>query len=173
MPPTQTPADTAIELDLGPVTIGCTAEELSAAVAGLLHEMQAAAPFITPDERDALRRIMASDGPPAVADVFPDFARESAAHVTLRKLRTAQFIRPAGPDRWDPDGHIEVRPFARLLWDRVGEVGIFGAADDPSEDIDLSLPGVEEPTPAPVKGKRAGAWDEADVLDFLNDDERS
>lgn len=158
-----------LELDLGPVTIGCTPDELAAALGGVLHEMRAAAPFLGPDERDALRRIMAADGPPAVADVFPDFARDSAAHDALRKLRTAQFVRPAGPDRWDAGGRIEVKPVARLLWDRAGEVGIFGPADEPeaSEDIDLSLPGVDEPTPRP--GKRGGPWDDADVLAFLND----
>lgn len=164
-----------LELDLGPVTVSCTPDELAAALAGLLREVRAAVPFIRPDERDALRAIMTSDGTPTVADVFPDFARDSDAHVTLRKLRTAQFIRPAGRDHWAPEEHIEVKPFARLLWDRLGEAHLFGDLSEPVEEIDLALPGAdEEPAPAPVpkaKQKKDGEeWDDADVLDFLSDD---
>lgn len=163
-----------LELDLGSASLHCTTEELSAALAGLLREMRAAAPFITPEEREALRTIMAFAGAPTVADVFPDFARDSGEHITLRKLRTAQFIRPADRDRWAPEEHIEVKPLARLLWDHLGEARIFGDLSEPVEEIDLALPGVDEPEPAPArktKGKKGGkAWDDADVLDFLSDE---
>lgn len=164
-----------IELDLGSATMSCTAEEVAAALAGLLREMRAAVPFIRPEERDALRQIMAhAGGAPTVADVFPDFARDSEAHITLRKLRTAQFIRPADRDRWDLDERIEIKPFARLLWDRVGEAQIFGDLSEPVEEIDLALPGMDDPEGAPterVKGKKpAEQWGDDDVLDFLSDD---
>ena len=114
-----------------------------------------------------------------VADVFPDFQRESAAHVALRRLRTAQFILPAGRDMWDRTQHIAIKPFARLVWDRLGEVAIFGdepeellepAEPDP-EEIDLALPSVNAPDNAETvraKGKTA-KWDDDDVLDFLQD----
>lgn len=161
-----------LALDLGTVTLNCTTEELGAALAGLLHEMHTAAPFIHPEEREALRRIMIADGTVTVADVFPDFARNSEAHNTLRKLRTAQFIRPADRDRWDADERIEIKPFARLLWDRVGEGRIFGDLSEPVEEIDLALPEMNEPesAPAPKVKKKGSEWDEADVLDFLSDD---
>ncbi|AMV28502.1 hypothetical protein VT84_29120 [Gemmata sp. SH-PL17] len=170
-----------IDLDLGSVTMSCSTDEIATVLAGLLREMRSAAPFIRPDERDVLRQIMAHDsGALAVAEVFPDFARGSEAHTTLRKLRTAQFIRPAGRDCWGPHEHIEIRPFARVVWDRLGEAGVFG--DPPAldeDDVDLALPGADdpaeeqEPEPAPARrGKRAGAqWDEGDVLDFLNDED--
>ncbi|MBN9122319.1 MAG: hypothetical protein J0I06_24795 [Planctomycetes bacterium] len=188
-----------LELDLGAETIRCTAEEVAHALAGLLREMRAAAPFVTPEERETLRFIMSHpSGALTVGDLFPDFDRHSAALTALRRLRTAQFIRPAGRDHWEAGEHIEIKPFARLLWARLGEAAIFGdapaereheqiaipsdeeAAIEPavgSEDVDLSLPEVNEPdgaeTIVPKGKKRATAWDEADVLEFLNDDEPS
>jgi hypothetical protein len=163
---------TELELDLGPVAMNCSAEEVAAVFAGLLREMRAAAPFIRPDERDVLRRILAHDGGTlTVADVFPDFARDSDALTTLRKLRTAQFIRPAGRDMWERGERIDVRPFARLVWDRLGEAAVFGDDSDdtpaPSEDIDLALPGADDTAKAKSP---AGKWDDDDVLDFLNDE---
>jgi len=43
-------------------------------------------------------------------DVFPEFARDSEAHATLRRLRTAQFILPAGRDMWSPNERIAIKP---------------------------------------------------------------
>ena len=169
-----------IDLDLGAVTMSCTTDEVATVFAGLLREMRSAAPFIRPDERDALRQIMSHEsGTLTAGEVFPDFARGSDAHTTLRKLRTAQFIRPAGRDCWDTGEHIEIRPFARIVWDRLGEAGVFGDPPELEEDdVDLALPGADEPVevalPAPAKarGTRSGAkWDEGDVLDFLNDED--
>ena len=162
-----------IELDLGAETLTCTAEEIATAFSALLREIRAAVPFILPNERAALRQIMAHEsGTLTVAEVFPDFARESPAHVALRRLRTAQFILPAGRDMWDRDQHIAIKPFARLVWDRLGEAGIFG--DEPERevepDIDLSLPGANAPEEAePVPVKKRAAWEDDDVLDFLQD----
>lgn len=168
-----------IEFDLGTATMSCTAEEVATAFAGLLREMRAAAPFISADERAALRWIMAHEsGTLAVGSVFPHFARDSAAHVSLRKLRTAQFIRPAGRDMWDTGEHIAVKPFARLVWDRLGEDAIFAPEEEPAaavpvEEIDLALPEVNDPeSKETVRLKHADAakWEDDDVLDFLKDD---
>jgi len=143
-----------------------------------------------------------------VGDVFPDFGRDSEALTALRRLRTAQFIRPADRDRWEAGERIEIKPIARLLWDRLGEAAIFGdapeaqpaeepeaqpapepekAAEDPeeavaeaaeeeaaAEEIDLSLPGVnaaDDERTVRMTNDTHTAWDEADVLSFLNDDE--
>jgi hypothetical protein len=118
-----------LELDLGTVTMSCTRDEVAKTLAALLGEMRAVVPMLRPDERDTLRKIMSQEsGTLTVADVFPDFARESEAHKTLRRFRAAQFIRPAATGRWDPEGYIEVKPFAQLMWDRVGEAVIFSDA---------------------------------------------
>jgi hypothetical protein len=167
-------AQSEIELDLGEETLTCTAAEVATAFSALLREMRAAIPFIQPDERAALRRIMSYDsGTLTVAEVFPDFTRESAAHVALRRLRTAQFILPAGRDMWDRDQRIAIKPFARLVWDRLGEAAIFGEgpATVDEDDIDLALPTVDAPDEAEtvrVKSK-AAAWEDDDVLDYLQD----
>ena len=161
-----------IELDLDTETLACTAQEIATVFAAILREMRAAIPFILPDERVALRRIMAHESAAlTVAEVFPDFARESAAHFALRRLRTAQFILPAGRDMWDRDQHIAIKPFARLVWDRFGEAVLFNevpAQEADADDIDLALPvvnAVEEVETIRVKNR--AAWEDDDVLDFL------
>ena len=86
-----------VQLDLGSATMNCTAEEIAATLASLLNEMRLVIPRPREDERDLLRQIMSRDsGTLRVADVFPDFARESEGHKTLRRLR-AEFVRPNGP----------------------------------------------------------------------------
>jgi hypothetical protein len=162
---------------LDTLTASCTAEEIADVFAGLLREMQDAVPFLHDDDRAALRQIMAHDpGTLTVAEVFPDFARGSEAHFALRRLRTAQFIRPGGRDMWERESLIDIKPFARLAWDRLGEAGIFGEPENEEpdvEEIDLSLPEVNDPTEAAtVRGKKteAAAWEDDDVLDYLKDD---
>jgi hypothetical protein len=157
-----------LENDLGTETIACSDEEVALVFAGLLREMRAALPFVRPEERAALRHIMAHpSGALTVAEVFPEFVRESAAHVALRRLRTAQFIIPAGRDVWERDQHIAIKPFARLVWDRLGEAGVFG--DGPrrpdTDDIDLTPPAA--PEDAETIRVRKRAWEDDDVLDFL------
>jgi hypothetical protein len=118
-----------LELDLGTVTMRCTTDEVARTLAALLREMRLVIPLLRPDEREVLRQIMAHDnGRLIVRDVFPFFARESEAHKTLRRFRAAQFVRPANTGRWDSDEPIEVKPFARLMWDRVGEAELFPEA---------------------------------------------
>ena len=114
-----------LELDLGTVRMNCTHDEIARTLAALLGEMRAVLPKLREDEREALRKIMSEVGALTVGEVFPDFARESEGHKTLRRLRAAQFVRPGRTGRWDPDVPIEVKPFARLMWDRVGEDEIF------------------------------------------------
>jgi hypothetical protein len=168
-----------LELDLGTATMNCTAEEVAATLAGLYREMHAAIPLITPPERAALRQIMAHEsGTLTVDEVFPDFERESQTHMMLRRLRTAQFIIPAGPDVWDHGTRIAIKPFARLVWDRLGEAAIFGdeepvAEPVEEEDIDLALPAVNEVGSSEtvrLQDRKAAKWEDDDVLDFLKDD---
>ena len=141
-----------LQLDLGTVTMNCTNEEVAATLAALLGEMRAIIPKLREDERNVLRQIMSQDsGALTVSDAFPDFARESEGHKTLRRLRAAQFIRPARTGRWDPQEAIEIKPFARLMWDHVGEDTIFdGVAAVPAaapvdEVVDLGVTAPEEP----------------------------
>jgi hypothetical protein len=129
-----------------------------------------------------------------VADVFPGFAREGEGHKTLRRFRAAQFVRPARTGRWDPDERIEVKRFARLMWDRVGEAVIFSgiparAADEDSvianrpalrEDPVESIPAAEEVVDLQdveevdagesVVAKSSAAFEDDDVLDPGDDD---
>src|SRR5262245_28752782 len=127
-----------LDLELGTEVMSCTAEEIAAVLAGQLREMRAAVPFISAPERATLRRIMAHDGPLTVGDGFPDFVRGTEEHLTLRRLRTAQFIRPAGRDMWERGEGIEIKPFARLVWDRLGEAAIFGDAPDAEAEEPLA-----------------------------------
>lgn len=176
-----TQSELELNLDLGAETIRCTEQEIAAALVGVLREMRTAAPFVTADEREILRLIMSHPGGAlTVGDLFPNFDRDTAALTALRRLRTAQFIRPADRDRWEAGERVEVKPFARLIWDRLGEAAIFGDMPeaqpaDESEDIDLSLPDVNEADEAATvrmtEKTTAAGWDEADVLSFLNDEE--
>jgi len=143
-------------IDLGSMAINCTLAEIEATFYWLLVEMRAALPRLRPDERDVLRQIMANEsGSLRVSDVFSDFKRESEGHKTLRRLRAAQFIRPADTGRWDIDETIEVKPFGWLVWHRCGEAVLFkdvnvdeqaSECDDSSGDevIDLSSPDVNQ-----------------------------
>jgi len=167
-----------LELDLGTAIMNCTTEEVTETFSGMLREMRAAALFIGEDERAALRQIMENtSGTLTVADVFPDFSRDSEAHNTLRRLRTAQFILPAGRDMWSLNERIAIKPFAKLVWERLGEVAIFGNAPQksyaqPEEEIDLSMPEVNAADSAEtvrLQDKSAKNWDDDDVLDFLNE----
>ena len=147
-----------IDLDLGTVTMSCTAPEIATIFAGLLREMRRMIPRLRPDEMEILRSIMRAErGSVTVGDLFPDFTRESEPHLTLRRLRAAQFIRPARTGRWEPEEPIEVKPFARLMWDRVGEEGFFLSrvqTHNPS-------PSEKSRLPAPPKA----TWDD-DLLDL-------
>lgn len=119
----------AVELDLGPVLLDCTPAEIATVFAGLLREIRIAVPRLSGADRHALRLIMARPNRAlTVAELFPGFERDSDAHATLRRLRTAQFLRPFGPDKWHRDARIETKPFARLLWERLGEHALFGDA---------------------------------------------
>jgi hypothetical protein len=144
-----------LHLDLGTVTMDCTTDEVASTLAALLGEMRAVIPKLREDERDVLRQIMSQNsGALTVADVFPDFSRESEGHKTLRRLRAAQFLRPARTGRWEAHEPIEVKPFARLMWDHVGEDTIFDgvvaipAAAPADEVVDLGMTVPEEPVDA-------------------------
>ena len=175
-----------VTLNLGGAAMDCTADDLAEALAGHLREIRSVVRLLRPDERVALRAIMSRPGGTLrVADVFHDFSRESEAHKTLRRLRAAQFIRPAETGRWDPDERIEVKPFARLLWDRLGEGEIFAAEADAEADEDeiVVTPDAEEtarevPVAEPAAAEEAGqaaeeaeppaaaAWEQDAVVDL-------
>jgi hypothetical protein len=140
-----------LELDLGTAAMNCTAEELAAAMTSFLREMRSVAGLLRPDERVALRMIMSREtGTLTVGEVFRGFSRDSEAHKTLRRLRAAQFVRPAKSGHWVPEERIEVKPFARLIWDRVGEGTIFAdVVLNGEEDLPMAEP-VAAPQPIPT-----------------------
>ena len=116
-----------VHLDLGSIAINCTTEDIGATFSWLLEEMKAAIPRLRPDERAVLRRILAHKSKSlTVSDLFPEFTRESEGHKTLRRLRAAQFIRPAKTGRWEANERIEVKPFGGLVWAQCGEACLFG-----------------------------------------------
>jgi hypothetical protein len=159
-----------LELDLGTVSMHCTTAEIARTLEALLGEMRMVIPKLRRDEREVLRRIMAHEsGTLTVADVFPDFGRESEGHKTLRRFRAAQFIRPANTGRWDPDEPIEVKPFARLMWDRVGEAEIFGEAQAEPE-LEMEEPVVADEAEAGEE-ERADPTSPADIIALAPADE--
>jgi hypothetical protein len=148
-----------LEIDLGTTTIQCTPDEIAATFTACLREMRLVARLLRADERVALRLIMSRDsGTLTVGEVFRGFTRESEGHKTLRRLRAAQFVRPAQTGRWDPDERIEVKPFARLMWERMGEAELFSEENE----IPEASP-IEEPV-ASTRG--AVEWDMDDLLDL-------
>ena len=55
------------------------------------------------------------------------FERGGEEHGTLRKLRDAQFIRPAEGGSWNGEKHVEIKRFlGSLMWDKIGERTLFG-----------------------------------------------
>jgi hypothetical protein len=172
--------ESELQLDLGTVSMSCTIDEVATTLAALLGEMRGVIPRLREDERDVLRQIMSRDsGALTVADVFPEFSRESEGHKTLRRLRAAQFVRPANTGRWDPNEPIEVKLFARLMWDHIGEDAIFGGLAVPTVPLPVAVPaddvvdlgvdpeanGVAE-TPAPAGTPREDVVDLQDVEDI-------
>ena len=125
-----TQADAEVETD----AILWTAKDLKATFGWLLMEMRTAAKVLRPDERDALRKLMSHvGGALAVRDLFPAFRRKGAEHKTLRRFRASQFAYPENTGRWELDEPIAVTPFARMVWDHLGEAKIF--RDAPTEPI--------------------------------------
>jgi hypothetical protein len=115
-----------VDVALDTVTVPCTSKDLRATFGWLLIEMRSFGAVLTSQERELLRKIMAHAGPSLlVSDLFPDFGRGGAGHAMLRHLRAALFIRPENSGRWEADEPIGVTPFARMLWERIGEERIF------------------------------------------------
>ena len=140
-----------VDIDVDSVMIRCTARDLKANFGWLLSEMRALAKQLRAEERDVLRVIMNHTGVAlTVRAVFPQFTREGEAHRTLRRLRAGKFIRPTKTGRWEPDEPIEPTPFARMMWDRMGEDRIFTPHAKPKS------PSTSTRTPAP---KSAVTWD--------------
>jgi hypothetical protein len=140
--------DNALELDIGPVHVNCTRKEIARVFAGMLREVRAAAEHLDETDRRALRFIMSRPNRSlAVSDVFPEFERNSHEHAALRRLRTAQFVLPVGPDKWDRDTVIDTKPFARFLWDRFGEPLLFDETALPAPPVLSDADDAETPSP--------------------------
>jgi hypothetical protein len=98
--------------------------------------------------------------------LFPEFARECEAHKTLRRLRAAQFIYPKNTGRWEPDEQIAVTPFARLMWDNIGEDRIFS----PPPVVPKGTATVDTRTPPPNQQKVV-TWD--NLLECLHERQKA
>jgi hypothetical protein len=134
-----------VDVALDTVTVPCSAKDLRATFGWLLIEMRSFGAVLSPAERGLLRKIMAHEGAPfLVNELFPKFERGGAEHAMLRHLRAALFIRPEKTGRWEPDEPVAVTPFARMLWERIGEERIFSPPP-----IGPNASPVDTPTPAP------------------------
>jgi hypothetical protein len=158
-----TAAQASFELDT--VTVPCTPEDLRATFSWLLMEMRSAASYLRADERDVLRKIMAHTGTGLrVRDVFPHFEREGEAHKTLRRLRATQFIYPKKTGRWEADEPIAVTPFARKVWDHLGEKRLFAPPPALVRSKEQPAPVISKEPPAdtrtpPPRPQTPLSWD--------------
>jgi hypothetical protein len=114
---------------LGFVKLKFTRNEIELTLTSVLQEMQAITRQLDERDRYILREIMRSPDGTCVSDVLPGFQRESSEHMTLRKLRDAQFVRPSASGPWDANTMIQVKPFDRLMWEKVGEQRLFQRED--------------------------------------------
>jgi hypothetical protein len=148
-----------VGFELETVKVPCTTEDLKATFGWLLLEMRSVAKVLRPDERDVLRKIMTHKGPTlTVRGLFPEFKREDESHKTLRRLRATQFVYPKRTGRWEPDEPVAVTPFARMMWDHLGEERLF--SPPPIPPIPPNPPKrvtVDARTPAPTQA--VVTWD--------------
>jgi hypothetical protein len=115
-----------VELDLKILKLKFEPEVLEATLADLVTEMRKIVSALRVDERDILRKIMAHpSGSLLVTDIFTSFKRGTEKHQTLRRLRDAQFIRPAEGGPWEAHKHIEIKAFGKVMWDKIGEQKLF------------------------------------------------
>jgi hypothetical protein len=108
--------------------IELTTTEASKTFEELISEIKMIVNKITPDEREKLKQIMQEkSGRYTVKEVFQNFNREkdNAALETLRKFRDAQFVRPQGGGQWQIEKRIEIKPFGKLMWEKVGSEKLF------------------------------------------------
>jgi hypothetical protein len=154
-----------VAFDLDAVKVPCTAEDLRATFGWLLLEMRAAAKVLRADERAVLRKIMShTGGVLTVRDLFPEFQREGEAHKTLRRLRATQFVYPKKTGRWEPGEPVAVTPFARKMWDSLGEERLF--APPP---VKLQSTSIDMPTPPP--SRPTVTWD--NLLDRISEQQKA
>ncbi|HRD78618.1 MAG TPA: hypothetical protein PK264_22215, partial [Hyphomicrobiaceae bacterium] len=82
----------------------------------LLREMQLITSRLTTEDWAVLKTIMTDpNGQLRVDSIFDGFERETPAHELMRKLREAQFVRPANGGRWKNDSIIQIKPFGKLM----------------------------------------------------------
>lgn len=141
----------AATINLGAASVSCTAADLELTFAWLLKEMRSVARVLRPDERELLRKLMSHSGPPlTVGALFSEFTREGEPHKTLRRLRATQFVYPERTGRWGPAEPIAVTPFARIVWDQLGEAGIFASPVAPAPAPVPPAPPAQTPPPRPA-----------------------
>lgn len=156
-----------VGFELDTLTVPCTAKDLKATFGWLLLEMRAVAQVLRPDERTLVRQLLSHTGKPlTVLDVFPDFQRECEGHKTLRRLRAAQFVYPKRTGRWEPDEPITVTPFARMMWDQLGEQRIFEPPPPPPPQPKGTS--IDSHTPPPKHA--VVTWD--NLLDHIRERQR-
>lgn len=115
-----------VELDLKILKLKFEPEVLESTFADLVAEMRKTVSGLRDDERVVLRNIMSQpSGSLVVADVFGGFRRGTEEHQTLRRLRDAQFIRPAEGGPWEAEKHIEIKAFGAVMWNKIGEKTLF------------------------------------------------
>lgn len=109
------------EIELTTTQASKTLEELIGAIKRIVKE-------ITDNEKEQLEKIMqAESGHYTVKQVFPNFNRadDNPALKTLRKFRDAQFVRPQGGGQWQREKKIEIKPFGKVIWEKVGSEKLF------------------------------------------------
>jgi hypothetical protein len=96
-------------------TIRLTASEVRGAALELVVEADAYIRDLGPDEKEILAKVVNSVRTPKVKDIIPGFLRGTKEHDSLRKLRDAQLIRPAGGGHFEADKHLEIKKFGQTL----------------------------------------------------------
>ena len=116
----------SVTINLGFMSAKFVADELNSTFEELVGEMRAITSALNQTERDVLERLMeVQSGEVRVGELFEDFQRETEAHNALRKLRDAQFVKPAEGGRWKADKHILLKPFGVLMWRKIGPSKLF------------------------------------------------
>jgi len=114
-----------VKVNLGFMSVTFVEDELDETLASLVEEMRIITKDLSTGEQDILHKIMGSASPLLVSDVFDGFERKTKEHETLRKLRDAQFVRPKERGTWRANKHIAIKPFGRVMWDKIGPKQLF------------------------------------------------
>ncbi len=97
--------------------IELTPEEAKRTLDELLQEIADSTNELSPEELLLFQRIEASAGQDTVAQLLPDFRRDTVEHQRLRKLRDRKLVRPFESGRWQPEKHPIATRFGKLVYD--------------------------------------------------------